>query len=80
MIGIFVIDLFCGVGGLIYGFEKVGFFVNVGYDIDFVCKFFYEYNNKVKFILKSVEDIESMELVKYFLICYFKVLVGCFLC
>ena len=80
MIGISAIDLFCGAGGLTHGFEKAGLPVNVGYDIDPVCKFPYEYNNKAKFILKSVEDIESMELAKHFPICHLKVLAGCSPC
>lgn len=74
------IDLFCGAGGLTHGFEKAGIPVSVGYDIDPACKFPYEFNNKAKFILKNVQDINGLELLNYFNKVEIKILVGCTPC
>jgi len=74
------VDLFCGAGGLTYGFEQAGIPVAVGYDIDIACKFPYEKNTKAKFILKDVEQIDRSELLKYFLDKKIRILVGCAPC
>jgi DNA (cytosine-5)-methyltransferase 1 len=75
-----VVDLFCGAGGLTHGLEKVGLTVEVGYDIDPVCQFPYEQNNKSKFLLKEVENINSIELQGHFAPKGTRVLVGCAPC
>ncbi|OZH54823.1 modification methylase [Hydrocoleum sp. CS-953] len=80
MIGISAVDLFCGAGGLTHGFEKAGLAVNVGYDIDPICKFPYQENNKAKFIEKSVENIKGIELAKHFPEGHYKVIAGCAPC
>ncbi|NEQ39761.1 MAG: DNA cytosine methyltransferase [Okeania sp. SIO3I5] len=80
MIGISAVDLFCGAGGLTHGFEKAGLPVNVGYDIDPICKFPYQKNNKAKFIEKSVENIKGIELAKHFPEGHLKVIAGCAPC
>ncbi len=80
MVGISAVDLFCGAGGLTHGFEKASLAVNVGYDIDPICKFPYQKNNKAKFIEKSVKDIKGVDLAKHFPICDIKVLAGCAPC
>jgi DNA (cytosine-5)-methyltransferase 1 len=53
------IDLFCGAGGLTHGLEKSGITVKLGVDIDPACQYPYEKNNKAKFLLKSVDVLES---------------------
>lgn len=80
MTSISAIDLFCGAGGLTYGFEKAGLPVAVGYDIDPACKFPYEYNNKSKFILEDVGNISKFDLERYYLKDSVKVLAGCAPC
>lgn len=75
-----VVELFCGAGGLTHGFEKAGLPVIVGYDIDPACKFPYEHNNKSKFILKSVEEVNGFELDRYFVDDSIRVLAGCAPC
>ncbi|MDZ4785277.1 MAG: DNA cytosine methyltransferase [bacterium] len=75
-----VVELFCGAGGLTHGFEQAGLPVAVGYDIDPACKFPYERNNKSKFILKGIEEVNGFELDSYFLEDNKKVLVGCAPC
>ncbi|NER03144.1 MAG: DNA cytosine methyltransferase [Okeania sp. SIO3C4] len=80
MVNISAIDLFCGAGGLTHGLRKAGLRVNVGYDIDPVCRFPYEYNNEAEFILKSVEEIKGVDLVKHFPEDHIKVIAGCAPC
>ncbi len=45
-----VIDLFCGVGGLSYGFKQEGFDVIAGIDSDLSCKYAFESNLGASFI------------------------------
>lgn len=74
------VDLFCGAGGLTYGFEQAGLPVKAGYDIDPACKFPYEQNNKAKFILQDVENVSGSDLAEYFYGSNIKVLAGCAPC
>lgn len=74
------VDLFCGAGGLTYGFEQAGVPVKAGYDIDPACKFPYERNNKATFILKDVANISGSDLAEHFYASSIKVLVGCAPC
>ncbi len=75
-----VVELFCGAGGLTHGFEKAGLSVAVGYDTEPACKFPYEHNNKSKFILKNVEEVNGCDLERYFLDGSTRVLAGCAPC
>lgn len=75
-----VIDLFCGIGGLSYGFKMEGFDVIAGIDIDESCKYAYEENNNAQFISKSIEDVSSNEIKKLYGNKKIKVLVGCAPC
>jgi DNA (cytosine-5)-methyltransferase 1 len=74
------IDLFCGAGGLTYGFEQAGLPVKVGYDIDPACKFAYERNTKARFILQDVSCISKFDLEEHFSETTVKVLAGCAPC
>jgi DNA (cytosine-5)-methyltransferase 1 len=74
------IDLFCGAGGLTYGFEQAGLPVKVGYDIDPACKFPYEHNSKARFILKDVRCVTKHDLKKHFSGNAIRVLAGCAPC
>ncbi|KAM3099928.1 DNA cytosine methyltransferase [Phormidesmis sp. 146-12] len=74
------IDLFCGAGGLTYGFEQAGLPVRVGYDIDPACKFPYEHNNKARFIRKDVSLVSKLDLEEHFSGDVVKVLAGCTPC
>ncbi|GAE21263.1 modification methylase [Porphyromonas gulae] len=74
-----VIDLFCGIGGLSYGFVAEGFNVIAGYDNDPTCKFAFESNNKATFYTKDITELEGSELD----VLYgdnLKILVGCAPC
>ena len=77
---IFAIDLFCGVGGLTHGLQRAGINVCLGVDIDPLCKYPYEANNRSKFLLKSVEDLDAYALNVSFRKKGFKLLAGCAPC
>ena len=75
-----IVDLFCGIGGLTNGLERVGLDVVAGFDLDESCAYAYTYNNKAEFISKNIEKISGKEL-KLLLRGYkIKVLVGCAPC
>jgi DNA (cytosine-5)-methyltransferase 1 len=75
-----VVDLFCGIGGLSYGFKAEKFHVTAGIDIDEYCKYPYEFNNDAKFIAKDIATVTGKEIDSYFIPGKIKVLVGCAPC
>ncbi|MGK7903532.1 MAG: DNA cytosine methyltransferase [Hormoscilla sp.] len=79
-ISISTVDLFCGAGGLTYGFEQAGLPVTAGYDIDPACKFPYEHNNKAKFLWQDVQNVSGLDLAEHFSGSSIKVLAGCAPC
>jgi DNA (cytosine-5)-methyltransferase 1 len=74
------VDLFCGAGGLTYGFEQAGLPVKAGYDIDPACRFAYEYNTNAEFVLEDVEHIHGSDLARHFSGSSVRVLAGCAPC
>jgi DNA (cytosine-5)-methyltransferase 1 len=74
------VDLFCGAGGLTKGLENAGIQVSLGIDIDKNCEYPYVTNNKAQFLLKSVEDVKSSELLLNYKGCDLKLLAGCAPC
>lgn len=75
------VDLFCGAGGLTHGLVKSGITVSAGYDIDGVCKYAYEHNNKpAEFVQKSVEDVTARDLENHYPKGAIKILAGCAPC
>jgi len=74
------VDLFCGAGGLTKGLEKAGIDVRLGIDVDPACEFPYTANNKAKFLLKSVEDVEPCEILSAFRKDSIRLLAGCAPC
>ncbi|MGD9947652.1 MAG: DNA cytosine methyltransferase [Desulfobulbus sp.] len=77
---IVAVDLFCGAGGLTCGLEKSGIAVNLGIDIDPACEYPYSANNKAKFLLKSVDDVDASELLDAYNGADLKLLAGCAPC
>ncbi len=75
-----VVDLFCGIGGLSYGFVKEGFNVIAGIDSDVSCKFAFEANNKARFIHKEIEFVTGAEIRRLFLPSSTRILIGCAPC
>ena len=81
VLNIQAVDLFCGVGGLTCGIQQAGINVVAGYDIDEKSQFAYEYNNKAKFILKDVKEIDDEEISRLYPEgTDIKVLMGCAPC
>lgn len=75
------VDLFCGAGGLTHGLEKVGIDVVLGIDTEPACEYPYTTNNNAQFLLKSVEDINGKDLMKYYeATSGFNLLAGCAPC
>lgn len=74
------IDLFCGIGGLSFGFKKAGIEIKAGIDIDKSCQYAFETNCKSKFISKDILDIKEAELNSLYGTNDTKVLVGCAPC
>ncbi len=75
-----VIDVFCGLGGLSYGFKKRGFSVIAGIDADPDCKFPYERNIAAEFICKDVRRVDPVEVRRHFGHGVPSILVGCAPC
>jgi len=61
-----VIDLFCGCGGLSYGFEKAGFEIELAVDLweDAILTYNHNHKNKVGKLL-DIHDITNQELEKF---------------
>jgi DNA (cytosine-5)-methyltransferase 1 len=76
-----VIDLFCGIGGLTYGFMSENLNVVAGIDIDNSCKYGYEKNSHARFIEKDIDDVTPEDIKKlYGKDIAVRVLVGCAPC
>jgi DNA (cytosine-5)-methyltransferase 1 len=75
-----VIDLFCGIGGLSYGFRQENFDVIAGIDADPSCKYAFEENNSSVFIDEKIENISSKQIKTLFKGKKVKILVGCAPC
>ena len=75
-----VVDLFCGIGGLSYGFKSEGFEISAGFDIDETCRYAFESNNNSNFFSKDITEITGIEIKKLYNDAKIKVLVGCAPC
>ena len=74
------IDLFCGAGGLTRGLLDAGIDVRLGVDNDPACRYPYEVNNGVPFLLEDVRSLSPRTLRKYLGSGGISVLVGCAPC
>ena len=74
------VDLFCGAGGLTYGLLKQSVNVKAGFDIDPVCRYPFEFNNDVPFVLKDVAKIKSDDIKALFKLDEITVIAGCAPC
>ena len=75
-----MVDLFCGAGGLSYGFKMESFRLAAGIDIDETCRYPYVTNNKAPFLRKDVGTLIPSEVENLFLPGGKRVLVGCAPC
>jgi len=74
------IDLFCGIGGVSYGFQKAGIEVKAGIDFDNNCKYAFEANCNSQFIHADISKVKSSDIEDIFGSSEIKVLVGCAPC
>jgi len=76
-----VVDLFCGAGGLTYGFVLEGFHVVAGIDADEACEYPYEANNDgARFINERIENVTAENIATLYPEEHVKILVGCAPC
>lgn len=75
-----VVDLFCGAGGMTYGFLKEKFDIVAGIDIDPTCQYPFEKNNRAKFILKDISAVKGSEIEELYPEDSVKILIGCAPC
>ncbi|MDD9815735.1 MAG: DNA (cytosine-5-)-methyltransferase [Gammaproteobacteria bacterium] len=52
-----VVDLFCGAGGLSYGFFQEGFNIVAGVDLDQACRYAFQENNQSAFYAKDIRNV-----------------------
>lgn len=75
------VDLFCGAGGLTWGFRQAGIYVAAGVDIDPTCRFPFETNNpQSKYVLSDVACLRATEVSSWFPKDSIRVLAGCAPC
>jgi DNA (cytosine-5)-methyltransferase 1 len=77
-----VVDLFCGVGGLSYGFKKEGFHVKAGVDTDASCKYAFETNVRAQFLARDIRTLPAPNIRKLLDEdeADFRILIGCAPC
>lgn len=76
----FVVDIFCGAGGLSHGFRQQGFKIVGGIDIDEDCRYAFEQNNNAPFIRCDVMTLKADRINGLFTPGIPRVLVGCAPC
>jgi DNA (cytosine-5)-methyltransferase 1 len=75
-----VVDLFCGVGGLTYGFRREGFKVVAGIDSDARCGYAYEENSGAKFFDQDVASLSPKFIKSLYPNGDIRILAGCAPC
>src|SRR4051794_38115731 len=76
-----VVDLFCGIGGLSYGFKKEGFSIRLGVDSDKSCKFAFE-SNVAPFVSGDIRKLPASRVSRVLQSDNpaYRVLIGCAPC
>src|SRR5947207_1243275 len=77
-----VVDVFCGIGGLSYGFVNEGFDVVAGIDSDESCRYAYETNIGAKFVQADIGDFKKRQIEELYGTrrSKYRVLIGCAPC
>lgn len=75
-----VVDVFCGAGGLSFGFQQEGFDIVAGIDLDEACRHPYTTNLDAAFLRRDVGSLSGEEVDDLFLKDRPRVLVGCAPC
>ncbi len=74
------VDLFCGAGGLTRGLKAAGINVRLGVDVDAACEYPFSFNNRTRFLLKSVQKLDASEIIRLWGNSRFTLLAGCAPC
>ena len=74
------VDLFCGAGGLTYGFAREGLRVKAGLDLDPTCRYPFSANNDSTFIERDISQIDVSEIIELYSPNTIWVLAGCAPC
>jgi len=74
------VDLFCGIGGLSYGFKEAGIDVKAGFDFDSSCKYAFETNCNASFIHQDISKVKQEDIEIFYGKDDIRVLVGCAPC
>jgi DNA (cytosine-5)-methyltransferase 1 len=77
---IVAVDVFCGVGGLTFGLERVGVQVKLGIDIDPACRHPIEQNTRSSFLEADVGSLDSSVVKSAFEGAAISLLAGCAPC
>jgi DNA (cytosine-5)-methyltransferase 1 len=82
MMKISAVDVFCGIGGLTYGFKQEGFDIKAGIDSDPSCRYAFERNIEADFINADITSMSGSKLNKLFgpRRGQYRVLIGCAPC
>jgi len=77
-----VVDIFCGIGGLSYGFRREGFEVKAGIDSDPSCQYAFESNLEAPFLARDVREVKGAEVKRLLWSgrADYRVLIGCAPC
>lgn len=75
-----VVDLFCGAGGLSFGFFQEGFSIAAGIDLDVTCRYAFETNNHALFLCQNVAHLNAETVGELFPTGARRVLIGCAPC
>ena len=75
-----VVDIFCGAGGLSFGFKQEGFEIAAGVDVGDACMHAYTSNLGASFLTRDVASLTAGEVSNLFNKKLPKVLVGCAPC
>lgn len=75
-----VVDIFCGAGGLSFGFQQEGFDIVAGIDVDEACRHPYTANLDAPFLRRDVATLTADDVSNLFIKGYPKILVGCAPC
>lgn len=74
------VDLFCGAGGLTRGLKAAGIDVRLGVDLDPACEYPFAFNNRTRFLLKSVHEVTPTEIGREWGRSHYSLLAGCAPC
>lgn len=80
MKSIHAVDLFCGAGGLTRGLRAAGINVRLGVDVDPACEYPFSFNNRTRYLRKSVRELRPQTVIQEWRGAQFSVLAGCAPC